>query len=476
MNDLQLEDVEDYGEDYEIEYPGSQSDIHTSATSPKRRTAMGALICANKKISALLGLVLLIIAAIVGIVVSGNQNNGPNYHMPIVLIDPNSLDPKVTGPLMRTLLDLYDRHTMDPGNLDPKAGDATAQRRAFFWLAHDDKVNGNIGHRQKMQRYVMAVFYYATNDVSNRYEEVPKPWKLANMWMTSAHVCEWQGVTCNHDQHVVGIDMQSNYLTGKLPLELKIISDQLEKLDLSSNLINAQSGEDYDVFKHLTAITDLSLDDNFFEHENGLPPQFRHMANLRKLKLSYNLFQGQLDSGINPVFPALTELTHLEIESNYLTGTIPMVIGTYSELIYMYMRRNSLEFNLDFLKTGAMVQLFALWLDDNTVKGTIPTEVGLLTHMASFSITNSTLSGTIPSEIGQLSGLRRLWLFDNDLEGTIPSSLVNNDILEVLELQGNDLNGEIPLGVCTNFNKVSYEFKSMVTDCSVTCGCCTDCV
>ena len=358
MNDLQLEDVEDYTSDYDVGYPSAENDIRKDSVtaSGSRRSACMSIICQNKKIAVLLGLVLLITAGIIGVAFTGGDS-GDGTHSPIILIDPSSLDVAVTGPLMRDLLDMYDRHDMDPADLDPKAGDSTPQRRAFFWLAHDQKGNGNIGHRSKMQRYAMAVFYYSTNDVANRYEENPKPWVTANLWMTRSHVCDWQGVICNEEQHITGIDMERNYLTGLLPMEIKILSEKLTELNLASNLINMKSDSHYDVFKHLTSLQTLLMDDNFLEHKNGLPPQFRHMVKLEKLRLSYNLFQGQLDSGINPVFPKLVKLTHLEIESNFLTGTVPEAIGNMERLVYVYLRRNNMEFNLDWLKTGMMKRL-----------------------------------------------------------------------------------------------------------------------
>lgn len=111
--------------------------------------------------------------------------------------------------------------------------------------------------------------------------------------------------------------------------------------------------------------------------------------------------------------------------------------------------------------------------------GTIPTEIGLLTELASVSMTNSTLSGPIPSQMGNLLGLRRLWLYNNELTGTVPASLDKLTDLEVLELHGNDLGGAMPQGICFNIGESDYELKSLTTDCKneVTCSkdCCTQC-
>lgn len=121
----------------------------------------------------------------------------------------------------------------------------------------------------------------------------------------------------------------------------------------------------------------------------------------------------------------------------------------------------------------------ALWLDGNDITGTIPTEIGSLTSLASFSVANASLRGPIPSEIGNLAQLRRLWLFENELTGQIPQELNELKLLEVLELHKNDLIGNMPEGVCSAVKDSDYEFKSLTSDCSgqVTCDklCCTQC-
>lgn len=122
----------------------------------------------------------------------------------------------------------------------------------------------------------------------------------------------------------------------------------------------------------------------------------------------------------------------------------------------------------------------ALWLDSNQITGTIPTEIGLLTELASVSMTNATLSGTIPTEMGNLTNLRRLWLYNNELTGTIPAVLNQLTDLEVLELHYNKLGGSMPQGICANIDNSAYEFKSLTVDCKseVKCEentCCTAC-
>merc|ERR1711957_667093 len=169
----------------------------------------------------------------------------------------------------------------------------------------------------------------------------------------------------------------------------------------------------------------------------------------------------------------MTKLSHLEMESNYFTGGFPDAIKTMDQLTYCYLRRNDMSFNLDFMKAGQFKDhMFAMWLDGNTITGTIPTEIGLMTGLASFSAANATLTGTIPAEMGNLNQLRRLWLFNNELTGNIPESLNKLELLEVVELHGNKLKGDMPQGVCSAVDNSDYEYKSLTSDCknAVTCA------
>jgi hypothetical protein len=359
-SDIQLEDVEDYTSDYPPDYPGGDDDDIAGGQTEKRVGLVRGVVCANKKMTALLGLVFVLVMAIIGIVVAGSdEDSNSGFHQPLIIIDPSTLSSSVTGPLMQTLLALYDRNGLDASTLDPSAGDETPQRRAFFWLAHDNQ--DNMDHTTEMYRYALAVLYYSTNKVPTEYEEQPITWYIARRWLTKANFCEWHGIVCDDQERVIGIEMERNFMSGKLPLELDIMKETLEWIDISSNGI-AMQDEDFDVFKTLEYLEEFIADDNFLEYHTGLPPQMRHLTSLEKLTVSYNLFEGQLDAEDSVhVLSNMTQLTHLEMESNYFTGSMPEHIGTMDTLIYLYMRRNNMVGDLTFLEAGQMTSLCKLF-------------------------------------------------------------------------------------------------------------------
>jgi hypothetical protein len=368
VNELQLEDVEDYATDYPpVGFPQAEENIHTSSADEKpkyRRNMVIEVIKSNKWVVGLVFIMMILLIVIIGIASGSSKNQAsaastpghtdPNSrHDPPIVIDPASLDPAITDRLMETLDALYDRHKLDKSVIGPAAGE-TPQNKAFYWLATDENLD-NLDHTQVSQRFALAAIYYSTNAVENKHAPSPQSWVSAHLWLSKAHACEWKGIVCNSQQHIVGVKLDRNNLSGSLPTEFGILGEKLTSLDLSSNLIHME-GKAFASLAYLKNLETLLMDDNFLEYDKGLPFQIQNMEGLEKLRLSYNLLSGVLEAD-HKVLSRLTKLTHLEIESNYLSGAMPDVIGEMSNLVYLYLRRNELSFNLDFLKTGKLTNL-----------------------------------------------------------------------------------------------------------------------
>lgn len=360
------------------------------------------------------------------------------------------------------------RHSVDTSGL---TNEQTVQGKAMKWLY--SHTSDAMERSQVLQRFALACFYYSTFDVTTLYTPVALPWKNTQSWLTDVHECQWHGIQCSTRMRVNGISLEDNSLTGKIPDELVLLGDHLETLDLTTNLIFM---EEFSVFGQLPKLHTILMDDNYLSTTTGLPSSLAACTDLEKLRLSYNLIGGPLD---NELFKTFSKLTHLEVESNFLSGSMPNAVGNMRELIYLYMRRNSMTFNLEWMKSGNLDNLFAVWLDANTITGTIPTEIGQLSELASLSMTNGTLTGNIPSQMGYLQKLRRLWLYGNQLTGTVPTELGNLPSLEVLELQRNALTGSMPTKICATVDISDYIHKSLTADCQeLACPqgtCCTHC-
>lgn len=352
------------------------------------------------------------------------------------------------------------------------------QARALNWVAASEQYD-SYDDDQRLQRYALASFFYATYAVRNAYVTQQVPWTTAEKWLSEEHECDWEGITCSDSSSggnrvVTQIKLEEHRISGTVPLDIVLLRESLTSLMLTNNLIFME-GEALLVFQYLENLEVLMLADNYIVDRNGLPQSISELQNLKKLILSYNLLQGSIRPNY---FENMRKLSHLEVESNYLSGPLPESIYAMDQLVYLYIRRNDFNFNLPHaIKTANWPNIFSMWFDHNNITGTFPDEIGKLTGLASFSLTNTTVRGTIPTEIGLLTGIRRMWLYGNHLHGEIPAELGNLQSLEVLELYGNRLQGTMPQGACQSVAQATYDYKVLSADCGeVVCGnCCTQC-
>lgn len=281
------------------------------------------------------------------------QNANSNPRSP-TYVEETTLDADVLADLKTWLEELYFQHDLDASVLQDTAGE-NAPRFAMFWMASNPELNVFIDEYQKKTRFVLATLYYATNMVASPYAPEPRHWKSARGWLTRITTCEWVGVRCDEKGFISRISLERNRMSGALPFELSMIGDTLTTLDLTSNLIYME-GDAFDIFEKLPNLEHLYLDDNFLVYDKGLPPQLGTLTKLERLRLSYNLLEGQLE-GEYPILGGMKQLTHLELESNFFNGTFPQSIANMEQLVYIYLRRNNMKHNLEWLSGGRLTNL-----------------------------------------------------------------------------------------------------------------------
>lgn len=86
--------------------------------------------------------------------------------------------------------------------------------------------------------------------------------------------------------------------------------------------------------------------------------------------------------------------------------------------------------------------VYSLTLDTNSLKGTIPSEIGFFSNIESISFDENEISGTIPSEVGQLSNLKYLSMKSNLLTGVVPEDIFDLGI-KYLDISSNALSGKL---------------------------------
>lgn len=301
----------------------------------------------------------------------------------------------------------------------------SSQSRALQWIAHYDAIDppmcpgDRLINKRIVQRYVMAVFYFATEggskwkqcnapDDFNDPESVEEANDNCNIgatafvlrnerigvsstyaWLSPVNECLWGGVVC------WGADSSNGSM-----------ENFVDQLDFEGN---GMSGTLVSELGSLSLLRFLILEKGGTEGEGGI-------------------------AGTIPEdFGSLNHLVILDMDFNELTGTVPSQIYGLSSLQ-----------QLD--------------LNDNHLSGTIATEIGQLSSLMFFQIDHNNFSGSIPTEMGLLHRLRIGLLSFNEFDGTMPAD------------------------VCANRNNTSPPGRLgiLVADCSkdmpeIICDCCSAC-
>ena len=149
-------------------------------------------------------------------------------------------------------------------------------------------------------------------------------------------------------------------------------------------------------------------------------------------------------------------VTELSLSDNDLSGTLPPELGDLTHLRQLVLDENQLSGSIP-PELGDLPQLRRLVLDANELMGPIPPELGRLSQLTMLDLSKNSLSGTIPSELGSLSRLDSLLLHRNELTGPIPAELANLGSLRRLLLALNQLTGPVPpeLGELANLTYLS---------------------
>eukprot|EP00429_Kryptoperidinium_foliaceum_P125138 CAMPEP_0176334754 /NCGR_PEP_ID=MMETSP0121_2-20121125/78262_1 /TAXON_ID=160619 /ORGANISM="Kryptoperidinium foliaceum, Strain CCMP 1326" /LENGTH=174 /DNA_ID=CAMNT_0017677707 /DNA_START=184 /DNA_END=708 /DNA_ORIENTATION=+ len=160
--------------------------------------------------------------------------------------------------------------------------------------------------------------------------------------------------------------------------------------------------------------------------------------------------------------PGICLILKSRLDNNTMTGTIPTEIGNCDNLIQLV-------------------------LASNNFSGPLPSELGQLIELETLDVHNNSLTGTIPSELGKWYHLkksfRNISVASNQFEGTIPTELGRLTTLEYLDLSDNSFVGSVDEIFCSqtyeNLRSSSLEEQEPIrifSDCEeIECTCCLTC-
>ena len=225
----------------------------------------------------------------------------------------------------------------------------TPQAKALNWIIADDVSQLCPDDASLVQRYTLAVFYFATNGdnwnecsapveydpaiidlaniecnltTTNATDLFPTDIRGTNAWLTPDSECLWGGVSCYAENtanafKVNVIEMESNGLSGTLPEEMQELTTirffALERGQISGTIPSS--------FGNLQSL--LLMDFDYNELTGTLPDSLWTLVSLRQLDLNDNNLSGTLSEDVG----LLTELRFIQVDNNNLIGTIPISLG-----------------------------------------------------------------------------------------------------------------------------------------------------
>lgn len=412
------------------------------------------------------------------------------------------------------LRDFFQVHSSHPFSfLSPDS----VQSRALAWFVAEEQQDPtlHIWNQAEMllprllQRYALIVLFLSCG--GNTWIGI-KPWISQNL----EHECDWDQVTCNDKEQVIGISAHGIDMIGSLPEELGILS-HLQFFDASQNRLQGS------LPSSLTGMTDLkSLGVSLNNMAFSIPTEIGLLTNLESLEMAFNTITGDLPqelkqltnlqlldvfhnanlkgpifdfvshwpnlqhliagfTGLVGPFPedtnhSLYDITTLDVRGLSNIYNLPTTIGVMTNLEVLYSGRivhddptSAAPPVVGTIPTeiGLATNLKYITLDESKLTGAIPSEMGLLSNMASLFLNHNKLTGVVPSELGNLEGITRLVLSENELTGSLPTELGSLSNLRWLHVEGNTPGLVIPTEVCSNRGvQISY-------GCLQVCECCT---
>jgi Leucine-rich repeat (LRR) protein len=221
-----------------------------------------------------------------------------------------------------------------------------------------------------------------------------------------------------------------NHLTGTIPASLGSLTE-VKLLDLSFNQLLGTLPQS---LQQLEQLTELDIG------SNQLTGTISWLSHAEKLSLGANQLTGSL-----PELGQFGELSVLDVQGNYLTGTIPLSIANLTVLTALSVGRNLLTGVIPATWGYAAEAITVCHLQENCLSGPIPDAMSHMPLLKSLNLSSNRLTGFIPT-FQELSMLQVLMLHNNQLRGNAdglfnPAQQVN---LSTVQLSGNQLTGTLP--------------------------------
>nr|XP_027127361.1 receptor-like protein kinase HSL1 [Coffea arabica] len=268
---------------------------------------------------------------------------------------------------------------------------------------------------------------------------------LSSWFDRDATPCNWTGITCarrgngrSPSPAVVSVNLAGAALAGPFPIFLCRLR-YLSVVSMSNNSINSSLPLSISLCKSLTY---LDLSENLLE--GPIPDTLSQLPHLRCLNLDANYLSGDIPAS----FGEFRRLESLILTSNLLNGTIPASLGNITSLKRLQLAYNPFRPSQLAPELGNLTNLEDFWLTNCGLIGSIPESFAKLSRLANFDVAENGLTGPIPTLFFQLKNIVQLELYNNSFTGKLPSGWANLTELRRFDASMNRLTGRIPDELC----------------------------
>jgi Leucine-rich repeat (LRR) protein len=233
------------------------------------------------------------------------------------------------------------------------------------------------------------------------------------------------------------LELHDCSLSGALPDWIGEMSS-LTNLALANNIMGGATIPD--AFFQLTDLELLSLDGYAPAGDIALAP-FGQLRNLVAFHAKDAGITGELT--FDMMVDSWAYMEQLDISDNSIGGTLPTNLLEASSFVSIDLHGNRLSGTLPDGVSNSELTFLSIF--DNELTGTVPTSIANLVSLADLNLGKNMIHGTLPSELGTMTTLRNLYTRSNDFEpGRLPSFLEKLTQLEELSMRENHITGSIP--------------------------------